>query len=468
MKRILITLLLAATMAGAYAKEDEWKHKKLNETDLLYVDTLTLDSLFDHWNAYVMAHPKEEQAWRNLYEIIRTKKVKVTLLGEGKVWRGEWLMNVVKRMEAAIPETYTFNYCAYWASYEHEKYRGEQHTFEEWCKLHFQYAERAIDLLPGDLQGREYDSWARQFITDNRIEFDTVRITKLLTRYFESGQYPADKLQYHFNELQGMDEGGIFLGDVVGDVEPKYILQFVLGVHRDKILFCEAGCELGHYLKEVFQLAGISQDLFDPEGELAHTYDQYAQLRLIYRYICEHAARPVYTSATCINSLLFGELPDDLKACFYNEGLTMRYSAQPYDNLAVKRRNVEERYRLDNLRLSFLPKNAEDFYWSGYRTFNYLLLLEDLMPYYKAYSPKRYAWLNGFFTDMLLQMKRQNMNGFFIDDGVFFIKEVEEGGHHVEVMQIPYQEKEGEIILDEDPAHTQIFFKTEPIGVKSE
>lgn len=465
MKRILLTLLLAATMAGTYAQEDVWKHQKLNEINLLYVDTLTLDSLFDHWNAYVEVHPKDEQAWRNLYEIIFTKKLKVTLLGEGKVWRGEWLMNVVKRMEAAIPDTYTFNYCAFWVGYENEKYRGEQHDFWEWYKLHFQYAERAVDLMPGDLQEREYYSWATQLITQ-RSELDTVRITKLLTRYFESGQYPADVLQYHFNELQGMDKGGIFLGDVEGDVIGKYMLQFVLGVHRDKIIFCEKGCELGQYLKKFFLQAGLSQDFFDPEGELAKTYEQFARLQLIYRYICEHATRPVYTSATCINSLLFGELPEDLKARFYNEGLTMRYSAKPYDNLAVKRRNVEERYRLEYLRLSFCPSewiNTAGYQGDARRTFNYLLLLNDLMPYYKAYSPKRYVWLNGLFTDMLLQMKRQNKNGLLIEDSVFIINEVEEGGHYVEVMQVPYKEIDDKIILDDNPAHAQVFFKTEPV-----
>ena len=29
-------------------------------------------------------------------------------------------------------------------------------------------------------------------------------------------------------------------------------------------------------------------------------------------------------------------LPDELKACLYNEGLTIRYSTKPYDNIAVE------------------------------------------------------------------------------------------------------------------------------------
>jgi hypothetical protein len=73
----------------------------------------------------------------------------------------------------------------------------------------------------------------------------------------------------------------------------------------------------------------------------------------------------------------------------YNEGLLLKYSEKPYDNLAVKRRNVEERYLLEYLLVSFRPE-----WTSGQRlSANYAVLLADLLPYYAQHDQKRYDWL---------------------------------------------------------------------------
>ena len=77
------------------------------------------------------------------------------------------------------------------------------------------------------------------------------------------------------------------------------------------------------------------------------------------------------------------------KNSLYNEGLLLKYSKKPYDNLAVKRRNVEERYMLEYLLVSFRPD-----WTSGQRlSANYAVLLADLLPYYEKHDQKRYGWL---------------------------------------------------------------------------
>ena len=73
----------------------------------------------------------------------------------------------------------------------------------------------------------------------------------------------------------------------------------------------------------------------------------------------------------------------------YNEGLTLKYSKKPYDNLAIKRRNVEERYMMEYLLVSFRPE-----WTTGQRlSANYAVLLGDLLPYYAKHDKKRYDWL---------------------------------------------------------------------------
>ena len=375
--------------------------------------------------------------------------------------------NVMERMEKAIPETYTFNYCAYESYYP--KKVGEPYDGAAYARVHNQYAERAIELLPDDAQANDYETWASYLITQKTGQ-DTTQLTGLLTRYFESGLYPAEALQYHFNELQGMEEGAVYIGHTEGDIYGKLILQLVLGVHRDKILYCENVAHFRPYIEAVFQQAGLSMDFFEPDSAWARADEQEEEYRLIIRYICEHSTRPVYTSANCINNLIFDKgLPDDLKACFYNEGLTMHYSAKPYDNLAVKRRNVEERYRLEYLRLSFQPavkKTTQRFTQvPDLMAFNYLLLLYDLLPYYKTYSPERHAWLKSLFTDIIVRLIRQDHLGIGIHNSVFVIREVTEGGLHYEFVEDP-------TLLDEfsrkannipDDAAPRVLFKTDPV-----
>ena len=98
------------------------------------------------------------------------------------------------------------------------------------------YANRVIELIPDNAARYDYEEWAGYLMSN----LDTVRLTRLLTKFYENGLYPADELQYHYNELQGMDEGAVYLGQHNGNVIGKLILQLVKGVHRDKILYNEA------------------------------------------------------------------------------------------------------------------------------------------------------------------------------------------------------------------------------------
>ena len=493
MKRTLFTLLLAAAaLSGANAQAVDSAlgqaapsvdaalesvqsdierlsnpSLRLIGSDIWSLDTLKLDALYERWNNYVLAHPKNELAWANLFIVANERAVRMA--GEAQL-KYKKQKNVVGRMEQAIPDSYIFNFCAYESNYEYEKYRSEVIEYWEFAEKHNQFADRAIELLPENAKASDYETWIIYLIRE-KPDQDSTQLNDLLKRYFESGQYPPEALQYHFNELQGMDERAMYIGQNEGDIIGKLILQQVLGVHRDKIFYCENSASFRPYLEAVFQRAGFSKDFFEPEGEWARAEEQNNELRLIIRYICEHSTRPVYTSASCIKRLIFDDgLPEDLKACFYNEGLTMHYSATPYDNQAVKRRNVEERYRLEYLRLAFQPsnehKNTQRFRQSNFMlAFNYLLLLNDLLPYYTAHSPERHAWLNGLFTDMLIQMVRQGYGGISFNGSTFMIKEHTEGEHYFEVTQTPYKydEEERTMHLDKNPENTRVLIKTDPV-----
>lgn len=407
MKRIINTLLASVIMtAGASAQQTE-----LTEfINLWNLDSVKVDSMYNYWDAYVQSHPKEELAWRKLFEVSENKTSR--MLYKNKDWQAAQdyrkQLNVVGRMEQAIPGTYTFYYSAYAGSYKPDVPEGsDKMTF---FMHRDDYADAAIASLPVHALASDYELWTQYLIEKN----DTLRLTRLLSDYYESGQYPEEALQYHFNELQGMDEGGLYIGAHEGDIIGKLILQLVLGVHRDKVLYDENAAMTPDYLKAVFRNIGIP---FDDQtwNQLHATIWQDKTLTAIMRYIFDHSQRPVYLSAHNMQQLILGQgLPDELQARLYNEGLTMRYSAEPYDNRSVKRRNIEQRYRLEYLRMSFHPQPKKDPRRFSFPAFayamNYMRLLHDQLPYYKQHNRKRYYWLREIFADIISQLDAMNID----------------------------------------------------------
>ena len=473
MRMTIITLLVAILgMSTASAQTEQIKRN----VTLYMADSLKLDSMYNYWNGYVQQYPMDEVAWRNLYEVYSCYENQY-LVNPRYYKTGDEFFNaqlqmrrktgLMERMEQAIPDSYTFNYCAYDCDYEWQKYNNPDDMPDS---ISYHYANRAIELLPDDAERYDYDMWAGYLMN----ELDTIRLTTLLTRYFENGLYPADELQYHYNELQGMDEGAIYLGQHDGNVIGKLILQLVKGVHRDKILYNEAAVvNSSSVFNASMQRMGFSAETAD---SLLRSSKDFDGMERVFRYILNNAKRPIYLSSNSISSFLYSKgVPDDLKQHLYNEGLTIRYSAKPYDNLRVKRRNVEDRYLLDYLRFSFTPKPKNGIRNTNL-SFHYIILLQNLLPYYKKNDPDRFRWLNRLYHDVLAQMEADN-EGFVIGNNVFTIHKVEdERGSHYEVEEGTVRanesflglygesKKDGLRYLTGESNPTHVILKTEPIA----
>ena len=425
MKRTVMTLLaFTLLLAGASAQEVTVAKKgkvKVTLEDgqpLRHLDSLQLDSVYKYWDNVVTEHPKDEAAWRKLSEV-EYEMVINRLILYGKEKEAEQLhnkLNLLGRMSQAIPGTYTYYYAAYTSAFGHRS----------------AYADSAIAVMPKDVPADDYEQWAGHLI----VKKDTLRL-----------------------------KGGVYLGQTQGYILGKLILQLVLGVHKDKIL-CSEGTVKSH-VKRMFEHIGIpfSDEIYNS----FMTSKQDDELIAIMRYIFEHSKRPVYLSAS---SRFLTKIPDDLKACLYNEGLTMRYSAKSYNNAAVKRRNVEQRYMMDYLVLQFHPevKSFHTAKSSSSLAFNYLILLYDLMPYYKKHNAEQYARLNRIFTGI---MSKLSDRGWSLpnSDKSYSVNYSNEGGPHYEFQEQigykrdpnddeeTYKRKRDEFFKN----NTRVLIKTEPI-----
>ena len=308
------------------------------------------------WKDIATKNPQDETAWLNYYNAARYM-----------AWyqqEDSTAKQVVHEMEAAIPDSYTFNYCAYRESVSGKGY-GVPKT----------YAEAALAKLPNEMQFFDYDNWVCYLA----MQGDEARMRPLAKRYFDSGIYSETVLRYSYNELAGMDEGGIYIANGDAAIIPKWLIQEGMGMlHKDKTIICAPFLAVKEYRDWLCK----KLDVVDPIHEEPYWTDESCNALL--QAIIDKYGSKVYFSTTTPSSTM-----EPWKNNLYNEGLLLKYSKKPYDNLAVKRRNVEERYMLEYLLVSFRPE-----WTAGQRlSANYAVLLADLLPYYAKHDQKRYDWL---------------------------------------------------------------------------
>ena len=357
MKRVILIAALAAGSLGAMAQT---KAVTVESPIVSEKDFVWYTEQKEAWKEVTRKNPKDERAWLNYYHAAR-------YMGWFGTSSDSISRQVIAEMGAAIPDSYTYNYCAYSANI------GGHGTGETDGD---KYAEAALSKLPDEMHFFDYDRWVCYLAMKGQEQ----RMSQMAKRYFDSGIYSEAVLRYSYNELQGMDEGGIYLASGDAAIIPKWLIQEGMQQHRDKTIVCVPFLGVKEYREWLSRKLDISLPNLEDGGYAS--YDAYEQALL--QTIIDRFGSRVYFSTTTPSAIT-----DPWKNSLYNEGLLLKYAAKPYDNMAVKRRNVEERYLLEYLLVSFRPE-----WTSGQRlSANYAVLLADLLPYYAKHDPQRYDWL---------------------------------------------------------------------------
>jgi len=411
MKRILTTLALASALlltAAAQEKKPALGTLMLNKDFsptaleageqlyypvLLHCDTTQITRLFHQWNQYVDQHPQDEAAWRNFYEVYEAYYLRSFNAPGGRTKQElARQTNLQERLARGIPYTYTYDIIALQELFS---MTGDQeHSRDHMHK----YAANALERLPDDARASDL-----QLLIGTLYQTgDTTNLEQLLNIYFDRDMCPSYVLQYHFNELQGMEQNAVYIGTHEGDIIPKLVIQYVLRQHRDKVLYDQNFCCDRIYNAACFSHLDIAEPDYDAWIRSGESWN-----RLSVEWLCDNSPRPVYFSSNSIAFMAEQWLTDDLKACLYNEGLTMRYSPTPYDNFKVKRQNINRRYLLEYLLYSFeSDHDVQGQRWNDDRTYlalNYVMLLQDQLPWYEQNDPKGYDRLAHLIQRILKQ-----------------------------------------------------------------
>ena len=298
------------------------------------------------WKAEIDKNPKNEEAWKNYYHAVRYKGWYEDIPDEAAV-----LTSIIEDMGKAIPETYTL----YIMEYYHKGNVNDAPNMK-----------KAIQMRPDNVEMYpDYVSYLMQ-TGDEELMAD------ILKRWYNSGTYSPSLLNYAYNELSGMKANSIIFVNGDSPTFSKLLVQYGKHLFEDIDVICMSLLWTPNYRKLICERLSIPD--FEPMPQISsqEEADKYTNQMML--HIIKHTRRPAVYFSTLMNVPSF-------KAKLYSEGLVMRYSEKPYDNLAIKRKNFEENYLTDYLRESFLPEN----YPASANKFNlnYIPCFKSLLDHYK-------------------------------------------------------------------------------------
>ena len=371
LRSTLALVLLCATSLSLVAQQKE----RVLPVITTGKDATWYAQQYELWDKEVKQHPKSEDAWRNLFT--------------AEFYLNNWFTEerppldsvtvVLQRMEKAIPGSFTYNYCVY----------------KNYMDGTSQHAERALQLMPRDADLITVDCLLA-YLWRTGADADKGRrgaqFTACAKKLYEGHYYPEYALRYNDNQLLGLPENAIFLGNGDLEVLPKIVLQRAMNLHQGKTVvpsvflyderFRDSLCSQLRILP--FRVNGESVD-----------FDHFPFYFLDFiKYVSAETGRPIYfgPSVKYLEYFVVEEQLELLKSCLYSEGLVQKYSPEPYDNTEASLRAIEK-YKLDFFTdPNYTPKDE----WEGSKNMQ-LHYMELLYPYIQVYKDlgnmERAEWL---------------------------------------------------------------------------
>lgn len=306
------------------------------------------------WKREVNRNKQNEKAWENYFRATKYSAINTDKWNSDEINRS--LETILKDMKKVLPNSYTYNILMYYNG-------GGDLSLSS-------YIDKAIEMRPDEVR------FFPDYVAYAALKGNTQLLNSTCKKWYESGTYSPGLLNYAYNELVGMDSNAIVFANGDATVYPKLILQNGKSIFVDKKVICTSFMMSNSYRDALFEELGIpaiKDSYADLQKRFSTTSHKEIEIGLI-KHIIKFANRPIYFS--CMPDEMLSSFKDNL----YSEGLVLRYSAKPYDNMAVTKRNNEVLYRLDYLK--------DMFYVDAYQgtvnkmNLNYIVGFKSLLNFY--------------------------------------------------------------------------------------
>lgn len=285
------------------------------------------------WNE-IEKDKKNEEAWFNYYKACRYARMTFHKCDSPECEKlDNWLQeskylkeqeDIWKLIEDVIPNTYT-----YYMFYK-DGHPGDMSRLDVLLKA---YALQPDNPVTYDELVVNYETIGN---AEKRKEFNTI--------WFESKDMSPGILNYNYNVLMSIDDGGAILTFGDNDTFPMWMLQDALGIRKDVTVLNVHLLAVTDYRERIFKKLNIPQlpKKFSDGSTPANN-----DIILDHIILNKPETLSLYLGTPAWKQ--FKKYEDKL----YITGLALQYSEENIDNIAILKRNIEQNYALDYLHTNF-------------------------------------------------------------------------------------------------------------------
>ncbi len=269
------------------------------------------------WEEEVENNASNADAWLNLFTASRM----VRLMGGSSTVEDQ--TKIVERAKAAVPNSFEYHYIVYWNS------NHEPEAFE--------HLKKAYQINPE--RPETYDDFVAYYeLSRNQHQFKL-----FCEKWFDSNDMSPNLYAWAFNVLNSIDdENAILITEGDNDTFPLWVLQQVKDVKPNVAVLNASLLMEDDYRNKRFKELGIKPLDQNPKQM---PYKEYREI--LTKHLIEHGNRAIYFPITA-NQKYYKAYEADM----YMVGMVYKWCANDFDNIAVLKKNYEQNFMLDYLKLS--------------------------------------------------------------------------------------------------------------------
>ncbi|MBL7782686.1 MAG: SUMF1/EgtB/PvdO family nonheme iron enzyme [Saprospiraceae bacterium] len=172
-------------------------------------------------------------------------------------------------------------------------------------------------------------------IRDAEMAGNSEQVASSCREWYASGQFSSGLLDWNYNALMSLEPDALLVTQNDNDTYPVWMLQYALQVRPDV-----------HVLNLDLLQNQAYRDQVVRRERLSFIHVGSSLSEFLQGCVSTKNVFPTYFGIMTDKSRL-----ETTKNSLYLTGLALKYSARPFDNIAVLRNNYENRFRLDYLKL---------------------------------------------------------------------------------------------------------------------
>lgn len=238
---------------------------------------------------------------------------------------------IIELAEKMIPNTFEYYYLK---------------TFED----NIPATSKTIDYIGKAQELRPYDNLILPLLV-NHYQFinDKTNIEITCKKWYESNEIPQELLITAYNNLISLEPDAILLISGDNDTYPYWVLQYAQNIRPDiLVLSIPLATNYTEYREKKFEENQIPPLTFKNDSDKID--------KNLFKHLINNVTnRPIYVSIFTDWKVYKG-----YENKMYFVGLSMKYSAKPFNNIAVLKNNIENKYMLDFLKRTFYNNPSAD------------------------------------------------------------------------------------------------------------